>query len=302
MAEHYIDILFSGDLMNIEKFRIKEGSKLNLKKHDPDLTANYTDKKEAVADLKDNIDKLAELQDMLYAQDVYSLLIVFQAMDAAGKDGAIKHVMSGVNPQGVSVASFKAPSAEELDHDFLWRHQKALPERGKIGIFNRSHYEEVLVVRVHPDILQAQQLPPEVKNDPKIWKKRFDHIRDWEQHLFENGIHILKFFLNVSKKEQKERFLARIDEPEKNWKFSASDVKERGHWDDYMKAYEDAISATSTENAPWYVIPADKKWFTRLAVSEIIVKKLESMDLHYPKVPDETLARLEDARRLLESE
>ncbi|MBX3245112.1 MAG: polyphosphate kinase 2 family protein [Acidobacteria bacterium] len=288
--------------MNIEKFKVKEGSRLNLKKHKTDFTADYSDKKEAVEDLQENIQKLAELQDMLYAQDVYSLLVIFQAMDAAGKDGAIKHVMSGVNPQGVSVASFKAPSAEERDHDFLWRHQKALPERGKIGIFNRSHYEEVLVVRVHPDILQAQQLPPEIKNDPKIWKKRFDHIRDWEQHLFENGIHILKFFLNVSKEEQKERFLSRIDEPEKNWKFSASDVKERGHWDDYMKAYEDAISATSTENAPWHIIPADKKWFTRLAVSEIIVKKLESMNLHYPKVSDEAIARLKEAKQLLETE
>lgn len=288
--------------MNIEKFKIKEGSRLDLKKHKTDLTADYTDKKDAVEDLQDNIKKLTELQDMLYAQDVYSLLVIFQAMDAAGKDGAIKHVMSGVNPQGVSVVSFKTPSSEERDHDYLWRHQKALPGRGTIGIFNRSHYEEVLVVRVHPDILQAQQLPPEIKNDPKIWKKRFDHIRDWEQHLFENGIHILKFFLNVSKEEQKERFLSRIDEPEKNWKFSASDVKERGHWDDYMKAYEDAISATSTEHAPWYVIPADKKWFTRLAVSEVIVKKLESMNLHYPLVSDDARAKLREARTLLDDD
>ncbi|MDM7924355.1 MAG: polyphosphate kinase 2 family protein [Pyrinomonadaceae bacterium] len=288
--------------MNIDKYRIEEGTKLNLKEHRTDDTGDYTDKDEAVKDLQDNIQRMRELQDMLYAQDVYSLLIVFQAMDAAGKDGAIEHVMSGVNPQGVSVVSFKQPSAEERDHDFLWRCQKNLPERGRIGIFNRSHYEEVLVVRVHPEILQGQQLPRELKEDKDIWKKRFDHIRDWEQHLFENGIHVVKFFLNVSKKEQKDRFLARIEEPEKNWKFSMGDVKERAHWDDYMHAYEEAISATSTKHAPWYVIPADKKWFTRLAVSEIIVAKLESMDLHYPKVSKEHLDELAEAKKLLENE
>jgi len=288
--------------MNIDQFRIKAGKNVDLSKHSADFTDGFTDKKEAEADLAKNIERMTELQDMLYAQDVYSLLVVFQAMDAAGKDGAIKHVMSGVNPQGVSVASFKAPSAEERDHDFLWRHQKALPERGKIGIFNRSHYEEVLVVRVHPAILQGQQLPPEIKNDPHIWKKRFDHIRDWEQHLVENGTHILKFFLNVSREEQKKRFMSRIEEPEKNWKFSAADVKERGHWEDYMKAYEDAMENTSTDHAPWYVVPADKKWFTRLAVSEIIVKKLESMNLHYPKVTEAQLEQLGEAKTLLGSE
>lgn len=252
--------------MNIDQFRIKAGKNVDLSKHAADFTDGYTDKEQAQADLAKNIERMTELQDMLYAQDVHSLLIVFQAMDAAGKDGAIKHVMSGVNPQGVSVASFKAPSAEERDHDFLWRHQKALPERGKIGIFNRSHYEEVLVVRVHSGILQLQQLPVEVKSDKNIWKKRFRQIRDWEQHLVENGTHVLKFFLNVSREEQKKRFLARINEPEKNWKFSAADIKERGFWYDYMNACEDAMENTSTDHAPWYVVPADKKWFTRLAV------------------------------------
>lgn len=288
--------------MNIEKFRIKEGEKLVLSDHATDFTGVYDDKDAAVADLQKNIRRMTELQDMLYAQDIYSLLIVFQAMDAAGKDGAIEHVMSGVNPQGCHVVSFKQPSDEELSHDYLWRHQKALPERGRIGIFNRSHYEEVLVVRVHPVILQAQHLAPELKSDKDIWKKRFEHIRDWEQHLAENGTHILKFFLNVSRKEQKKRFLERIDQPEKNWKFSAGDVRERGHWDDYMHAYTEAISATSTDLAPWYIVPADKKWFTRLAVSEIIVKKLESMNLHYPKIDEKQLSELAEAKKLLEQE
>lgn len=288
--------------MNIEKFRVKEGSKLDLKDHQTDFTGDYTDKAEAVKDLQANVKRLRELQDVLYAQDIYSLLIIFQAMDAAGKDGAIEHVMSGVNPQGVSVVSFKQPSDEELSHDFLWRCQKNLPERGRIGIFNRSHYEEVLVVRVHPEILQKQHLAPEIKNDKDIWKKRFGHIRDWEQHLAENGTHILKFFLNVSKKEQKQRFLDRIEEEDKNWKFSMGDVKERGHWDDYMTAYDEAVEATSTGHAPWHIIPADKKWFTRLAVSEIIVKKLESMDLHYPAVSSGHKEELAEAKKLLENE
>lgn len=288
--------------MNTDKFRIKEGSKLDLGKHDTGFTGDYTDKDQAAEDLQKNIERMAELQDVLYAQDTYSLLIIFQAMDAAGKDGAIKHVMSGLNPQGCQVVSFKQPSAEELDHDFLWRTQKALPERGRIGIFNRSHYEEVLVVRVHSGILQTQHLPEEVKGDKFVWRKRFKQIREWEEHLVENGTHILKFFLNVSKSEQKKRFLSRINEPEKNWKFSASDAKERGFWFDYMNAYEDAIEATSTDLAPWYVIPADKKWVTRLAVSEVIVQKLESMNLHYPKVTKEHLAELQEAKKMLESE
>jgi PPK2 family polyphosphate:nucleotide phosphotransferase len=287
--------------MDVDKFRVKEDSNVDLKDHPTDFTDGFTDKDAAEDDLKNNIRRMQELQDTLYAQNIYSLLIVIQAMDAAGKDSVIKHVMSGVNPQGCQVTSFKAPSAEDLDHDFLWRCQVALPERGKIGIFNRSHYEEVLVVRVHPQILQAQQLPDDVKNSPDIWQQRFRQIKNWEQTLNENGTHILKFFLHVSKDEQKKRFLKRIDQPDKNWKFSARDVKERDHWDDYMNAYRDAIEATSTENSPWYIIPADKKWFTRLAVSDVIVKKLESMKLEYPKLSRDEIADLEEAKKMLEA-
>lgn len=288
--------------MKIDKFLVPEGSKVDLKKHPTDFTGDYTDKKEAVKDLEKNVSRLAELQDVMYAHDSYSLLIIFQAMDAAGKDGAIEHVMNGINPQGCHVISFKQPSSEELDHDFLWRCAKNTPERGKIGIFNRSHYEEVLVVRVHPAILQSQHLPQEVKNDKNVWKKRFAQIRNFETHLAESGTHVIKFFLNVSKEEQKQRFLSRIEEKEKNWKFSMGDVKERSHWDDYMKAYKEAIEGTSTKNAPWYIIPADKKWFTRLAVSEVILQKMESLDMHYPVVTDAHIAELLEAKKMLESE
>lgn len=288
--------------MNIDRFRLAEGTKLDPADHPTDFTGDYTEKDEAVKDLQDNVKRLRELQDVLYAQDIYSLLIVFQAMDAAGKDGAIEHVMSGVNPQGVSVVSFKQPSVEELSHDFLWRCQKALPERGRIGIFNRSHYEEVLVVRVHPEYLGAQNLPHGWGEDKDFWTKRFRHIRDWETHLAESGTHVIKFFLNVSKDEQKRRFLSRIEEPDKNWKFSMGDVKERGYWDDYQAAYCEAIEATSTDIAPWYIIPADKKWFTRLVVSEVIVQKLESLDLHYPISTDKHIAELAEAKKMLESE
>ena len=288
--------------MNIEKFRIREGSKVNLKDHPTDFTAEYTDKKQAEIDLSKNVERLAELQDVLYAHDVFSLLIIFQAMDAAGKDGAIEHVMSGVNPQGCHVVSFKQPSSEELDHDFLWRCAKNTPERGKIGIFNRSHYEEVLIVRVHPAILQDQRLPDAVKKDKNVWKKRFTAICNFEGTLVENGTHVIKFFLNISKEEQKKRFLSRIDEKEKNWKFSLGDVKERGYWNDYMAAYKEAIEGTSTAKSPWYIIPADKKWFTRLAVSEIIVNKLESLKLHYPVVTEEHKKELLEAKKMLESE
>jgi PPK2 family polyphosphate:nucleotide phosphotransferase len=223
-------------------------------------------------------------------------------MDAAGKDSAIKHVMSGLNPQGVHVTSFKQPSSEELDHDFLWRSMKQTPERGRIGIFNRSYYEEVLVVRVHPEILQFQQMPDKLENDKNIWKKRYAQITNFENYLTENGIHTLKFFLNVSKDEQKKRFLKRINTPEKNWKFSAADVKERGFWDDYQQAYSDAIEATSTKNAPWFIVPADNKWFTRVAVSEIIIKKMESLDLKYPKISDAHMQSLQEAKKMLEAE
>jgi len=288
--------------MNIEKFLVPEGKKLDLKKHPTDFTGDYTDKKEAVEDLKRNVERLTELQDVLYAQNNHALLLIFQAMDAAGKDGAIKHVMSGLNPQGCEVTSFKQPSPEELDHDYLWRSMKRLPERGRIGIFNRSYYEEVLIVRVHPEILQFQQMPEKMENDRNIWKKRFEQIRNFENYLTENGTHVLKFFLNVSKEEQKNRFLARIETPEKNWKFSAGDAKERLFWDDYMKAYTDALAHTSVKDAPWYVVPADKKWFTRVAVSEIIIKKMESLDLQYPKINDAQKQSLLEAKKILESE
>lgn len=288
--------------MKLDKFRVREGVKLNLKNYKTGDTEGLKDKEEAREELKDNIKKLTELQSMLYAQDTKALLIIFQAMDAAGKDGAIEHVMSGLNPQGVQVTSFKQPSTEELDHDYLWRCARNLPERGRIGIFNRSHYEEVLVVRVIPAILQGQRLPDEIKKDKNIWKQRFKQIRNFEEYLADNGTHILKFFLHVSKEEQKERFLARIDTPDKNWKFSSSDAKARAFWDDYMKCYKEAIEATSTDKAPWYIIPADKKWFTRLAVSEIIVEKMKSMKLRYPVVTEEHKKELEEARKLLESE
>jgi PPK2 family polyphosphate:nucleotide phosphotransferase len=288
--------------MNIDVFQVPEGEKLNLKDYPTDFSDEYSDKKQAVNDLRENIEQLAEMQSVLYAEDVHSLLIIFQAMDAAGKDGAIKHVMSGLNPQGTQVFSFKQPSKEELDHGYMWRAMKAMPERGRIGIFNRSYYEEVLIVRVHQQILQAQQLPENIKNDPNIWNQRFEQIRNFEKYFTENGIHVLKFFLNISKDEQKKRFLARINTPEKHWKFSASDVRERGFWDDYMKAYEDALENTSTKNAPWFVVPADKKWFTRLAVSEIIVKKMRELNMKYPTVSEEHRQNLLEAKKLLESE
>ncbi|MFL6373595.1 MAG: polyphosphate kinase 2 family protein [Pyrinomonadaceae bacterium] len=288
--------------MKIDKFRVKEFSKVDLKDHPTDYTGDYNDKDEAVDDLNKNLDRLAELQDVLYAQHVHALLIVIQAMDAAGKDSVIKHVMTGVNPQGCSVTSFKQPSAVELDHDFLWRSQVALPGRGMLGIFNRSHYEEVLVVRVHPEYLDGERLSTTPDKDKDFWKKRCQQIRDWEDMLAANGTHVIKFFLHVSRDEQKKRFLARIDEPDKNWKFNAGDASERALWDKYMKAYTEAMGLTSTENSPWYIIPADKKWFTRLAVSEIIVKRLESLDLKYPEVSDAVRAELAEAKRVLESE
>lgn len=288
--------------MNHDKFIVPEGARLDLKDYKTDDTNGLKDKNAAQADLQKNIARMAAMQDAMYAEDTKSLLIIFQAMDAAGKDSAIKHVMSGMNPQGVHVTSFKQPSSEELEHDYLWRCAKSLPERGRIGIFNRSHYEEVLVVRVHPAILKAQHLPEEIENDKNIWKQRFKQIRNFEEYLADNGTHILKFFLHVSKEEQKKRFIARIDEPDKNWKFSLSDCKERGFWDDYMKAYTEAIEATSTKKAPWYIIPADKKWFTRLAVSEVIVKKMESMNLRYPVVTEEHKKELEEAKKMLEGE
>jgi len=288
--------------MKIEKFVVPQGKKLNLKTYKTDFTGDYTDKEDAINDLRDNIVRLSKLQDVLYAENRHAILIMFQAMDAAGKDSAIKHVMSGLNPQGTEVTSFKQPSLEELDHDYLWRSMKALPQRGRIGIFNRSYYEEVLIVRVHPEILQFQQLPDKVRVDKNIWKNRFEQIRNFEEYLTENGISILKFFLNVSKAEQKKRFLKRINTPEKNWKFSATDAKERAFWDDYMQAYQDAIEATSTRDAPWHIVPADNKWFTRVVVSEIIAQKLESIDMKYPVLNEEHRKQLAEAKKILESE
>ncbi|MCU0239166.1 MAG: polyphosphate kinase 2 family protein [Pyrinomonadaceae bacterium] len=288
--------------MKTKQFLVAEGKKLNLKKHKTDSTGDYKAKEEAVADLQKNVERLAKLQDILYAQNHHALLIIVQALDAAGKDGLIKHVMTGLNPQGCQVFSFKAPSSEELDHDFLWRASKSLPERGRLGIFNRSYYEEVLVVRVHPSFLQNQPLPSKVKADKKVWEKRFEDIKNFEKYLSRNGVHVLKFFLNVSKDEQKKRFLERIETPEKNWKFSAQDVKERGFWDDYQKVYTEAMEATSTEKSPWYVIPADNKWFTRVAVSEIICEKLESLGLEYPKLSEAQMAELAECKKILESE
>jgi PPK2 family polyphosphate:nucleotide phosphotransferase len=287
----------------IERYRIADGSKFRLKQVSPadthDLDAE--DKPRSRELLARGVGLLAELQDKLYAQDRKSLLIVFQAMDAAGKDGTIKHVMSGVNPAGVQVHSFKAPSTEELDHDYLWRCWRALPERGRIGIFNRSYYEEVLIVRVHREILATQKLPPEqVGKD--IFKRRLRDIAHFEDFLTRNGTQVLKFFLHVSMAEQKKRFLERIEQPMKNWKFAAGDVKERAHWDDYMSAYEDAIRATASDDSPWYVVPADNKWFTRLVVVGAIVRALESMDLAYPQVDAAKRKELDEVRRLLVSD
>jgi PPK2 family polyphosphate:nucleotide phosphotransferase len=287
--------------MNHDYFIVPPNKKVLLKDYDPGYTGEFKNKEDALVDLQEDVLRLAEYQDVLYAQDTYALLIIFQAMDAAGKDGVVQHVMSGVNPQGCQVFSFKSPSVEELDHDYLWRNMKALPERGRIGIFNRSYYEEVLVVRVHPEILAAQRLPSEAKGK-EIWKKRFEEMNNFERYLTDNGIAVLKFYLHVSKEEQKRRFLKRIMTPEKNWKFSLNDVRERAFWDDYMKAYEDLLSHTSTEYAPWHVIPADHKWFTRAAVADIIVAKLKSLNLSYPVVTEEHRQALLEAKEILENE
>jgi PPK2 family polyphosphate:nucleotide phosphotransferase len=282
-------------------YRVDDGGKFRLKDYDPRDNGQIESKEAAAELLKAGVARLCALQDVLYAQDRWGLLLIFQAMDAAGKDGVIKHVMSGINPQGCQVYSFKQPSTEELDHDFLWRTSKSLPERGRIGIFNRSYYEETLVVRVHPEFLQGQRLPAEVI-DKHIWDERFEDINAFERYFSRNGYVIRKFFLNVSKKEQKKRFLKRLDETDKNWKFSASDAKERGHWKEYMHAYEETIRATATPHAPWYVVPADRKWFTRLVVAAAVIDALESLDLHYPVLDEAKRKELDVARALLESE
>jgi PPK2 family polyphosphate:nucleotide phosphotransferase len=281
-------------------YRIANGESFRLKHVDPGDTGGLKseEKPRAKEALQNGIEALAELQDMLYAQDRWGVLLVFQAMDAAGKDGAIKHVMSGVNPQGCEVYSFKNPGSNELDHDYLWRTQLRAPERGRIGIFNRSYYEEVLVVRVHPELLQYQKLPAS-RVHKGIWDDRFRDIRNYERYLANNGIAICKFFLHVSRDEQKKRFLERLERPEKNWKFSANDVRERPHWKEYMAAYEDAIRETAAEHAPWYVVPADNKWFTRVVVAAAIIDTLAGLGLHYPKVSKAKRVELAAARRAL---
>ena len=281
-------------------FRVTDSSGFRLKDFDPSETLHLgsEDKPRAKEALATGVEALAKLQDMLYAQDRWAVLLIFQAMDAAGKDGTIKHVMSGVNPQGCQVYSFKAPSSEDLDHDFLWRCMKYVPQRGQIGIFNRSYYEETLVVRVHREFLEKQTLPPELVTK-EIWKERFQDIRSFERYLSRNGVVIRKFFLNLSKGEQKRRFLERLDNPEKNWKFSANDIKERAFWGDYMTAYEDMIRHTSTPEAPWYVVPADNKWFTRIVVAAAIIETLDGLGLGYPKVSKEKLKELAAAKQVL---
>lgn len=284
-----------------KKMMLFDGSeKFHTARFDTSYTGSYSKKAEAVDALSENIQKMTELQDRLYAQNQEALLIIFQAMDSAGKDGAVKHVMSGLNPQGTQVFSFKQPSKEELDHDYLWRYQKCMPERGRIGIFNRSYYEEVLVVRLHH--LHEHGVLPKRLLTGDFWDNRYRQIRDYERYLTENGITILKFFLDISKEEQKQRFLSRIDDPAKNWKFASSDIAERQYWGDYMHLYEEAINRTSTPYAPWHVIPSDKKWFSRLAVSEFIVEALERLDPQYPKLPKEERLKLAECRDKLMQE
>ena len=283
----------------IAPMRVKPGSRVRLDRDfDPGYTGRYVKKAEARSALADGVKMLAELQTKLAAQDTYGLLVVFQAMDAAGKDGTIRHVMSGVNPQGVRVHSFKQPSAEELDHDYLWRAARRLPARGEIGIFNRSYYEEVLVVRVHDQILDGQKLPPSTRKGD-IWKRRYREINDWERYLVDQGFHIVKLFLNLSREEQRERFLARIDEPEKHWKFSAGDARERRYWDDYQRAFEQMLSNTSTEWAPWHVIPADHKWYMRVAASAAIIDALMTIDPQWPSVSEDHHLQMAEAREEL---
>jgi PPK2 family polyphosphate:nucleotide phosphotransferase len=290
----------------IAQFRVPPGKKVRLKDHDPGWegdgkTPKAKRKELAEKILTQDVSALAEAQEKLYADDSWSLLVIFQAMDAAGKDSTIKHVMSGINPQGCQVFSFKHPSAEELDHTFLWRCTKALPERGRIGIFNRSYYEEVLIVKVHPELVAAQRIPSANPDGKSFWQQRYEDIVDFEQHLTHNGTAIVKFFLHISKAKQRERFLDRINDPAKHWKFSAADVKERDYWDDYMAAYEECLSQTSTKSAPWYVIPADHKWVTRSLVASILTETIHSLGLEWPKVTDEQKRAIKEARQKLEA-
>lgn len=295
----------NGNLIDAERYIVKPDTKISLKDYSTEYADKTIKKSEGEKLLKKEKEKLSELQDKLYAHNQYSILIIFQAMDAAGKDGAIKHIMSGLNPSGVKVKSFKTPSATELEHDFFWRHYIALPSRGEIGIFNRSHYENVLVTRVHPGYILNENLPEintisDIKEE--FWQKRFEQIKRFEENLSQNGTIILKFFLHLSEKEQKKRFIDRIDDPKKNWKFSPSDIKERNYWNDYQRAYEEALSNTSTDFAPWFIIPADNKWFSRLAISNIIYKQFKSLNLEYPVVSEETRSELLKIRAELENE
>jgi len=286
----------------IAPLRVKAGASVTLARDfDPGYKADFLTKKDGVELLQAGVELLSEYQARLAAQDTYGVLVILQALDAAGKDGTIRHVMSGVNPQGVSVHGFKVPSAEELDHDYLWRYAQRLPARGDIGIFNRSHYEEVLVVRVHPENLDRQKLPSESKGS-NVWKRRYREINEWERYLWDNGFRIVKIFLNLSKEEQRRRFLSRIDEPEKNWKFSAADVRERQYWDDYQVAFSEMLSNTSTRWAPWYVVPADRKWFARIAASAVIAHTLIGIDPQFPVVDDQTRAALQERKKELEAE
>jgi len=288
--------------INVKDFRVPEGEKVNLEKWPTLVDPVYKSKKKYHKILEEHVEELSSLQRLHYASDRYALLLIFQAMDAAGKDGAIRHVMSGVNPQGCQVFSFKHPSATELDHDFLWRTSKNLPERGRIGIFNRSYYEEVLIVRVHPEILRSQRLPDDLLEEKTIWKERYRSIVDLEKHLYRNGTRIIKFFLHLSEEEQRKRFLDRIDEPEKNWKFSLADIKERGFWNQYMQAYEACLSATSTKNAPWYVVPADNKKNARLIVSRIILDTFKALNMSYPETSAKRQQELQLIREQLEKQ
>lgn len=286
--------------MDHSHYLVRPGTKVSLTNNDPGFTGEYETKEQSKGKLKRDIKRLARYQELLYAQKTWGMLVILQGMDTAGKDGTIRHVMSGANPQGTQVHSFRAPAGEELEHDYLWRSMRRMPERGNIAIFNRSYYEEVLVVRVHPELLAGERLPSgEVP--PKVWTHRFEEINNLEQYLARNGIVVLKFFLNISKEEQRLRLLARIDQPAKHWKFSVGDVTQRAHWDEYTAAYEHAITRTSTEHAPWYIVPADHKWFTRIVVADVIVNRLRSLDLAYPVLSKAGLATLAEARKHLET-
>jgi len=288
--------------LKTEDFLVTEGTKVDLKKWPTLVKEFYKSKDDYEEDLKENVDALSDLQQLLYASNKYAVLLIFQAMDAAGKDGVIRHVLSGINPQGCQVFSFKHPAAAELAHDFLWRTTCVLPERGKIGVFNRSYYEEVLIVRVHPEILKGQRLPDSVLDEESIWKERYRSITDLENHLHRNGTKIIKFFLHLSKDEQKKRFLDRIDKPNKNWKFSLADLEERNYWKEYMHAYESCLSATSTKNAPWYIVPADDKKNARLIISNILLDTFKALDMHYPETDDKRKEELKGIRQKLVEE